>query len=260
MANLASLCFNEDCTPVVDAYSKPETDALLADKQDRLTAGVGIDITNNVISSTVDADVFVPVTTLPSAASADASKIYLTPKTGGGVDEWHVIDESGTPTWDKFGEADIDISKENLLNILGLEEVEYEMTDCNGVTSSYIVLARKEASYPDELALSFYAGDYPNTDITIGNVKIYDNNTLIGETKNATGHTDIDGNGGVTIYVQSPTEDTTLTFRVENVSCDTSVVYTGTAEFIVPADEPPYITLTDVTTGGCIDIVGIYTN
>ena len=35
-----------------DVYTKQEADALLADKQDKLTAGTGIDITNNVISVT----------------------------------------------------------------------------------------------------------------------------------------------------------------------------------------------------------------
>lgn len=35
-----------------DVYTKPEVNDLLADKQDKLTAGTGIDITNNVISVT----------------------------------------------------------------------------------------------------------------------------------------------------------------------------------------------------------------
>lgn len=34
MANLTNLCFNDDCTDVVETYSKAEIDALLAQKQD----------------------------------------------------------------------------------------------------------------------------------------------------------------------------------------------------------------------------------
>ena len=47
---------NKVNTPAVDAYTKTETDALLDDKQDVLTAGDGITITDNVISTQSSSD------------------------------------------------------------------------------------------------------------------------------------------------------------------------------------------------------------
>ena len=129
MANLKSICIAGICSDVPNSDDFATKQELQA-KQDKLTAGenitisggvisatdttytagTGITITNGVISTTVDADVFVPVSVLPDASTADENKIYLVPKSGGGVEEWHVIDESGTKTWDKFGDADIDLT------------------------------------------------------------------------------------------------------------------------------------------------------
>lgn len=49
----------------------------LRNKQDKLTAGRGIDITSNTISSTLDTEVYKIVTELPSISEADPNKIYL---------------------------------------------------------------------------------------------------------------------------------------------------------------------------------------
>lgn len=55
-----------------------EVAALIADKQDRLTAGRGISIVNNEISSTLDTEVYVFVTNqLPSPPNISANKIYV---------------------------------------------------------------------------------------------------------------------------------------------------------------------------------------
>lgn len=171
----------DDKADADSVYTKTETDALLDAKQDTLTAGTGIDITNGVISSTIDADVYVPVTTLPPADEANPNKIYLVPKTGGGVEEWHVIDDDGTPTWDKFGEEKIDLSgyytktetdallddkadadsvytkaetdalldtkediltKARILEILGYEEQTLSITDENNVTTTRTILVK----------------------------------------------------------------------------------------------------------------------
>lgn len=55
-----------------------EVAALIADKQDRLTAGRGISIVDNEISSTLDTEVYVFVTNqLPSPPNVSANKIYV---------------------------------------------------------------------------------------------------------------------------------------------------------------------------------------
>lgn len=46
-------------------------------KQDKLTAGDGIDIENNVISTKIDTELYVLVTSLPSPEEADQNKIYI---------------------------------------------------------------------------------------------------------------------------------------------------------------------------------------
>ena len=49
----------------------------LNSKQNKLTAGRGINITSNTISSTLDTEVYKIVTELPSISEADPNKIYL---------------------------------------------------------------------------------------------------------------------------------------------------------------------------------------
>ena len=60
MANLTNLCFNDDCTPVADAYTKTETDALLAEKQNELSEAtdsvLGIVKTNSEDGIELNAD------------------------------------------------------------------------------------------------------------------------------------------------------------------------------------------------------------
>lgn len=52
-------------------------------KQNSLTAGSGIEIKNDVISSTLDTEVYVIVQTLPSAEEASPNKIYLLEQNNG---------------------------------------------------------------------------------------------------------------------------------------------------------------------------------
>lgn len=131
MGKLQTLSIANIVSTVADAYSKSETDALLADKQDLLTAGenisiaqdgtisatdttytagVGIDITNGVISSTADTDIFIVEDELPDTAEAEENKIYIIPKDGGTdpnvYEEWYISDGA----WEKIGEDTIDLS------------------------------------------------------------------------------------------------------------------------------------------------------
>jgi len=73
--------FSDLATVISDAISTHNSAAdahasLFANKQNALTAGTGIDITNNVISSTVDLTLYQLVTSLPTS-NISTNKIYL---------------------------------------------------------------------------------------------------------------------------------------------------------------------------------------
>ena len=84
-------------------------------KQDTLTAGTGIDITNNVISCTVDTGLYVVVQTLPAQpAAGNENKIHLVPlpaSATGQNDQYEEYLWKGTE-WEYLGvrQADIDLS------------------------------------------------------------------------------------------------------------------------------------------------------
>lgn len=62
----------------LDLYvQKTLYDQGMGSKQNKLTAGYGIDITNDKISSTIDTNLYVIVTELPSVEDANPDKIYL---------------------------------------------------------------------------------------------------------------------------------------------------------------------------------------
>ena len=96
-------------------YTKTEVDTALAGKQTTLTAGTGIDITNNVISCTVDTGLYVVVQTLPAQpAPGNENKIHLVPLPSTGTSENDQYEEylwKGTE-WEYLGvrTADIDLS------------------------------------------------------------------------------------------------------------------------------------------------------
>lgn len=68
-----------------------EIRAILNSKQDALTAGYGIDITNNIISSRLDGSLFVIVSELPDIVEANPNKIY--------IKEYKVDDEYKHEQW-----------------------------------------------------------------------------------------------------------------------------------------------------------------
>lgn len=77
-------------------------------KQEKLTAGKGISIEGGVISSTLDTNPFVVVSSLP--ATGDSEKIYLVPaekqEEGNLTDEW--IWNNGQ--WERLGSAKVDLT------------------------------------------------------------------------------------------------------------------------------------------------------
>ena len=84
-------------------------------KQDTLTAGTGIDITNNVISCTIDTGLYVVVQTLPAQpAAGNENKIHLVPlpsSATGQNDQYEEYLWKGTE-WEYLGvrQAEVDLS------------------------------------------------------------------------------------------------------------------------------------------------------
>lgn len=87
---------------------KNALEASIAKKQAKLTAGRGINISGSVISSTLDTNPFVVVSSLP--ATGNSEKIYLVPaekqEEGNLTDEW--IWNNGQ--WERLGSAKVDLT------------------------------------------------------------------------------------------------------------------------------------------------------
>lgn len=167
---------DSECDPC--SVMQKEIDALkeqMLTKQNKLTVcdEMTLDEEGNLcVAGGSIADLFVPVDTLPDPEEADPHKIYMTPKQGGGVEEWHVVEEGGELVWDKFGEAEIDLSnyytksqvdalienfltdnditKEYLMEKLGYTEIPVSIT-ADGVTKRYIFLGKEDDSCVPEL-------------------------------------------------------------------------------------------------------------
>ena len=106
-----------------DGYSKDETNALLAEKQNVLTAGTGIGIENDVISVTLDTQIFKIVETLPTKEKdIDTNKIYMVPSTnpqGENIYTEYIYIKKTFPLrshWEVLGEYHADINLEDYLS------------------------------------------------------------------------------------------------------------------------------------------------
>ena len=86
------------------------TVAQVENKQDTLTAGDGINITDNIISCTLDTSLYSVVTTLPT--TGEANKIYLIKSENSGDSNIYVEYGYIENSWEKLGEykAEIDLS------------------------------------------------------------------------------------------------------------------------------------------------------
>lgn len=78
-------------------------------KQDTLTAGNGIDITNNVISVDIDTTLYVVVSELPAQpAAGNENKIHLVPLASGETQNMYAEYIWKGDAWEKLGEKQID--------------------------------------------------------------------------------------------------------------------------------------------------------
>ena len=87
-------------------------------KQDKLTAGTGIAISDeNVISFTGDTTIFVYVDSLPDVSAAELNKIYVVAsektETGNLYTEWYVKVTGTARAWEKVGEFKESIDLDN---------------------------------------------------------------------------------------------------------------------------------------------------
>ena len=110
-------------TSVYSAYTASTATAVTAEiasavsgKQDTLTAGTGIDITNNVISCTVDTGLYVVVQSLPAQpAAGNENKIHLVP----------LVNSAQTQN-DKYEEY---LWKGNEWEYLGVRQIETDLSN-----------------------------------------------------------------------------------------------------------------------------------
>ena len=119
-------------TEVELTYNRSQIDTLVGLKQDKLTAGNGIQIIDSTISSTVDTNPFIIVSQLPSVG--ENGKIYLTPaekpENNNLADEWIWNNNS----WERLGSASIDLS--NYPKLVDLTDI------INNEVDNYITEAR----------------------------------------------------------------------------------------------------------------------
>ena len=113
-------------------YTKTEVDNKLSDaatattqqiqqavsgKQDTLTAGNGIDITNNVISVDIDTTLYVVVQSLPAQpAAGNENKIHLVPLASGETQNMYAEYIWKGDAWEKLGEKQIETDLSNYYN------------------------------------------------------------------------------------------------------------------------------------------------
>ena len=120
--------------------TKEELQEALDKKQDKLIPGKGIEITeDNVISCTLDTQIFEFVDELPPLTEAKENKIYLVPKEENvGENQVYVeyivtdiVDEAGFPTrgWEKIGEYDLGIELAPYLKITDAEATYVKKAD-----------------------------------------------------------------------------------------------------------------------------------
>jgi len=106
-------------------------------KQDTLTAGNGIDITNNVISVDIDTTLYVVVQTLPAQpAAGDENKIHLVPLASGETQNMYAEYIWKGDAWEKLGEKQIDTDLSNYYNKTEVDNLLSAKTD-NSTYSAY---------------------------------------------------------------------------------------------------------------------------
>ena len=106
-------------------------------KQDTLTAGNGIDITNNVISVDIDTTLYVVVETLPAEpAAGNENKIHLVPAASGETGNMYIEYLWKGDAWEKIGEKQIDTDLSDYYNKTEVDNLLSAKTD-NSTYSAY---------------------------------------------------------------------------------------------------------------------------
>lgn len=118
-------------------------------KQDTLTAGNGIDITNNVISVDIDTALYVVVSELPAQpAAGNENKIHLVPAASGETGNMYIEYLWKGDAWEKIGE----------------KQIETDLSDYYNKTETDNLLAGKV----DNSTYNTYTGA---TNTTLGNIQ-----------------------------------------------------------------------------------------
>ena len=106
-------------------------------KQDTLTAGNGIDITNNVISVDIDTTLYVVVSALPEVpAPGNENKIHLVPAASGETQNMYIEYLWKGDAWEKIGEKQIDADLSDYYNKTEVDNLLSAKTD-NSTYSAY---------------------------------------------------------------------------------------------------------------------------
>ena len=106
-------------------------------KQDTLTAGNGIDITNNVISVDIDTTLYVVVSELPAEpAPGNENKIHLVPTTSGETQNMYAEYLWKGDAWEKIGEKQIETDLSDYYNKTEVDNLLGEKVD-NSTYNAY---------------------------------------------------------------------------------------------------------------------------
>ena len=114
-----------------------EIQQAVSGKQDTLTAGNGIDITNNVISVDIDTTLYVVVATLPAEpAAGNENKIHLVPAASGETENMYIEYLWKGDAWEKIGEKQIETDLSDYYNKTEVDNLLSAKTD-NSTYSAY---------------------------------------------------------------------------------------------------------------------------
>lgn len=151
------------------------------------------------------------------------------------------------------------LTKEEILSILGYEEIDITVTDEGGRETVAHVLGWVEEIIEPTATwyASAYSGSLRDTSVTVDRVIVKANGQTIGDTRNVEIPFDLDGNGGCEFGVVQPETDTPLEFQFIGVNCPSGKSdYQGTANLVF-TDEGPYIEDVSFTGTGCIEIEAV---
>lgn len=116
-------------------------------KQDTLTAGNGIDITNNVISVDIDTTLYVVVQSLPAQpAAGNENKIHLVPAASGESGNMYIEYLWKGDAWEKIGEKQIDTDLSDYYNKTQVDNLLNGKVDTS-VYATYTADTREELTF-----------------------------------------------------------------------------------------------------------------